>query len=111
MGTGLMPNSIVAVDFNMAVAISLEQITGKGPKVTGVSLTFGIAIKQYHKPLRAGKFNVYHAYGTDALILPFVSYGSDYIFKNGSAYMGATITSRLIMGFIPIPLVSGGLIF
>ncbi|MCH7574053.1 MAG: hypothetical protein IIA59_02920 [Candidatus Marinimicrobia bacterium] len=109
-GAGLMPKSFVGFDLNMMYAYKVEQMPGRGPRLSGVSLVFGMAFKQYRKPLAPGKFNVYWGYGTDYFVLPYVTYGADFIHKNGKYYLGVAATSRAMIFFFPIPLVAAGLI-
>lgn len=104
------PNIVLALDMVVLVGKVKTHDNGNVKSVLGLSPMMGISYKKYFGDgAQLGKFKGYWAIGTDVLLLPFLGIGGDYIFDgNTKFYIGANVTSHLILLFIPIPSLSLG---
>ena len=87
----------IGADRNMVVGYLVRSKTGKSDRVYGVSGYLGLGAKYYRGQVREGRFNRYLGFGTDILILPYISYGSDYVFKYElPVYIGIAISAGIL---------------
>ncbi|MCH7528927.1 MAG: hypothetical protein IH972_05185 [Candidatus Marinimicrobia bacterium] len=109
-GGGDGPGLVLAADFVILIGKVKTHDSGNIKSVLGLSPLMGISYKKYFGDgAAAGSFNGYWAIGTDLLLLPFLGIGGDYIFDgNTQFYIGANVTSHLVLLFLPIPSLSLG---
>lgn len=87
---------VIGLDRNMVIGYLRRSSTGKPARVYGVSGRLGFAAKYYRGIVKEGRFNRYLGFGTEFLILPYISFGADYVFKfELSVYVGAALTARV----------------
>jgi len=88
---------VIGLDRNMVVGYLVRSKTGNSDRVYGVSGWLGFAAKYYRGKMKEGRFNRYLGFGTDVLILPYIAFGGDYVFKyEVLVYVGITISAGIL---------------
>lgn len=92
-------NNSVGVDI-MTYAFSIQKTdSGAMEVVRGVNAGIGYTAKHFFKPAQIDEFNPFWAWGTVALIAPFVGIGADYITSSGFYFTIGTLYIAPYIGF------------
>ena len=110
-GGGGDKHFVLGLDAAVLAGMAKYHSNGNVKSAFGLSPGLGIGFKKYFGDgASPGNFKMYWNIGTDALVLPFIGVGGDYIFDmEHKLYLGANITSRLVLLLIPIPSLNIGI--
>ncbi len=110
-GGGDGPGLVLALDMVVLIGKVGTHDSGNIKSVLGLSPFMGISYKRYFGAgAAAGGFKGYWAIGTDVLVLPFLGIGGDFFFgETTKFYLGANVTSRMMLFFLPIPSINLGI--